>query len=88
MRAAFSCDGLTSGMPGSSYAAILGERLPEDTLPDFGQGNTIVVSLWHRLSAMHLDTPFDMAFLWMGVNDLLQTDRWAGGCPLPSTACT
>ena len=76
MQIAFFGDSLTSGLPGSSYLTILRERFPEDTLFNFGRGNDTVVSLYRRISAMQFDQPFDMAFLWIGVNDVLQTDRW------------
>ncbi len=76
MRIAFFGDSLTSGVPGSSYFAILRERFPEDTLLNFGKANDTVVSLYRRISAMQFDEPLDMAFLWIGVNDVLKTDRW------------
>jgi lysophospholipase L1-like esterase len=76
MRIAFFGDSLTSGVPGSSYIAILRERFPDDTLLNFGKGNDTVVSLYRRISVMQFDEPMDMAFLWIGVNDVLQTDRW------------
>jgi lysophospholipase L1-like esterase len=77
MRIAFFGDSLTSGAPGSSYVAVLGERFPDDTLLNFGKGNDTVVSLVRRISAMQFDEPLDMAFLWIGVNDVPQTDRWS-----------
>jgi hypothetical protein len=45
MRIAFFGDSLTSGVPGSSYVAILRERSPDDTLVNNGKGNDTVVSL-------------------------------------------
>ena len=47
MRIAFFGDSLTSGVPGSSYFAILRDRFPDDTLLNFGKGNDTVVSLYH-----------------------------------------
>jgi lysophospholipase L1-like esterase len=76
MRIAFFGDSLTSGVPGSSYVAILRERFPNDTLLNFGKGNDTVVGLYRRISAMPFDKPLDIAFLWIGVNDVPQTDRW------------
>ena len=76
MRIAFFGDSLTSGVPGCSYVAILQGQFPDDTLLNFGKGNDTVVSLYRRISAMQVDKPFDMAFLWIGVNDVLQTDGW------------
>lgn len=76
MRIALFGDSLTSGVPGSSYFAILRERFPDDTLFNLGKGNDTVVSLYRRISAMQFDRPLDIAFLWIGVNDVPQTDRW------------
>ena len=77
MRIGFFGDSLTSGVPGSSYVAMLRERFPEDMLLNFGRPNDTVVSLHRRISAMQLDEPLDLVFLWIGVNDVPQTDRWA-----------
>jgi lysophospholipase L1-like esterase len=76
MRIAFFGDSLTSGVPGSSYFAILRDRFPDDTLLNFGKGNDTVVSLYRRIAAMRFDQPLDIAVLWIGVNDVLQADRW------------
>jgi lysophospholipase L1-like esterase len=76
VRIAFFGDSLTSGVPGSSYVAILRQRFPDDTLLNFGKGNDTVVSLYRGISAMQFGEPLDLAFLSIGVNDVLQTDRW------------
>jgi lysophospholipase L1-like esterase len=77
VRIAFFGDSLTSGVPGSSYFAILRERFPDDTLLNFGKGNDTVAGLYRRISAMQFDKPLDIAFLWIGVNDVPQTDHWS-----------
>ncbi len=74
MEIAFVGDSLTAGMPGSSYFAILRERLPEHRLVNLGRGNDTVISLYRRIAQLRLDdTPracsFDIALLWVGVND-------------------
>jgi lysophospholipase L1-like esterase len=76
MRIGFFGDSLTSGVPGSSYVAMLRKRFPNDTLLNFGRANDTVVSLRRRISAMQSDEPLDIAFLWIGVNDVPQTDHW------------
>ncbi len=76
MRIAFIGDSLTEGIPGSSYVAILRERLPEHTLINLGEGNDTAVSLYRRLARLHFGEPFDIAFLWVGVNDLSGAMRW------------
>jgi lysophospholipase L1-like esterase len=76
MRIGFFGDSLTSGVPGSSYVAVLRERFPEHALLNYGKGNDSVVSLYRRVSAMPFDEPLDLAFLWIGVNDVPQADGW------------
>lgn len=76
MRIGFFGDSLTAGVPGSSYLTILRQRFPKDTLLNYGKANDTVVSLYRRISAMQFDKPLDIAFLWIGVNDVLRTDRW------------
>ncbi len=76
MRIGFFGDSLTSGVPGSSYIIILRRRFPEHTLLNYGRGNDTVVSLRRRIAAMRFDQPLDLAFLWIGVNDVLRVDRW------------
>lgn len=70
MKIAFVGDSLTAGIPGSSYLAVLRKRLPEHELANLGRGNDTVVSLYRRLARRAWAEPFDMAFLWIGVNDV------------------
>lgn len=76
MRIGFFGDSLTAGRPGSSYVALLRERFPDDTLVNLGRGNDTVVSLCQRLVGLRFHQPFDLAFLWVGVNDLPAKDTW------------
>jgi len=76
MRIGFFGDSLTAGVPGSSFVTILRERFPDDTLLNYGKPNDTVSSLYRRISAMKLDEPLDIAFLWIGVNDVPQTTWW------------
>jgi len=76
MRIAFIGDSLTEGIPGSSYVAILRDRLPGHTVINLGAGNDTAVSLYRRLTRLHFGEPFDIAFLWVGVNDLSGAVRW------------
>ena len=76
MRIAFIGDSLTEGIPGSSYVAILRDRLPGHTVINLGEGNDTAVSLYRRLARMRFGEPFDIAFLWVGVNDLPGALRW------------
>ncbi len=70
MRIAFFGDSLTRGVPGCSYFALLGERLPGHTLVNYGVGNDTVVSLYRRVARMRFAEPFDVAVLLVGVNDV------------------
>ncbi len=69
-------DSLTEGRLGSSYLAILHEKLPGHTLVNLGRGNDTVVSLYRRLSKWRWGEPFDMAFVWVGVNDVARGSPW------------
>jgi lysophospholipase L1-like esterase len=76
MRIALLGDSLTAGMPGSAYFEVLRGRLAGDTLVNLGRGNDTVISLYHRVAGMQLDAPFDVALLWIGVNDVLGRAWW------------
>ncbi len=70
MRIAFIGDSLTEGIPGVPFFEIVRTRMPEHTLVNLGRGNDTVVSLYRRLKRIHWNEPFDLAFLWIGVNDV------------------
>ncbi|MGC9400423.1 MAG: SGNH/GDSL hydrolase family protein [Anaerolineae bacterium] len=72
MRIVFVGDSLTEGIPGCSYVKLLQQRLPEHTLVNLGEGNDTVISLHHRITHLVLEGSFDLAFLWVGVNDVLR----------------
>ena len=77
MKIAFIGDSLTAGIPGSSYFTILRERLPDHALVNLGRGNDTVVSLYRRIARRRLgDEQFDLAFLWVGVNDVGGEGSW------------
>jgi lysophospholipase L1-like esterase len=74
MKIACFGDSLTRGTPGCSYFALLQGHLPGHTLLNYGRGNDTVASLYRRISAGRFEQPLDIAILWIGVNDVLQTD--------------
>jgi lysophospholipase L1-like esterase len=76
MKIAFIGDSLTSGIPGSSYLAILREKLPNYTLINLGRGNDTVVSLYRRIARRIGNEQFDLAFLWVGVNEVGGEGSW------------
>jgi lysophospholipase L1-like esterase len=76
MRIAFVGDSLTAGVPGCSYFDLLQERLSEHTLFNLGKGNDTVLSLYRRVREEHLPDALDLAFLWVGVNDVRRNAGW------------
>ena len=85
MNIAFIGDSLTQGIPGSSYFVILYNELPQHRLLNLGKGNDTIVSLYRRVAHMRFGgTPFDVAFLWVGVNDVdiaVVSGRLTSTCP-------
>ena len=71
MKIAFYGDSLTKGIPGLSYFQMLEERLPEHELMNYGKGGDTVISLYRRIERREIHGPVDIAFLWVGVNDVL-----------------
>jgi lysophospholipase L1-like esterase len=70
VKITFWGDSLTAGQPGSSYFDKLTQRLPEHTLVNNGKGGDTVVSLHKRMLRTAPLDPVDMAFLWIGTNDV------------------
>lgn len=70
MKIALIGDSLTEGRPGISFAHILKERFPNMTFVNLGKPGETVRSLHTRLLKTKLDTNYDLAFLWIGVNDV------------------
>lgn len=77
MKIAFYGDSLTEGIPGASYFALLQERLPEHELINYGEGDDTALSLYERIVEHDLARPVDMAFLWIGTNDVPYKESWA-----------
>jgi len=77
MRIAFVGDSLTEGIPGSSFYAVLRKRLAGHTLVNLGKGNDTVISLYRRLTRLRFGDPFDITFLWIGVNDVVGGSPWS-----------
>jgi lysophospholipase L1-like esterase len=71
VKIAFYGDSLTAGVPGASYMSLLRGWLPEDTLLHYGTINETAYSLYHRVMRQGWLTPVDVAFVWVGVNDVL-----------------
>ena len=71
MKIAFFGDSLTEGIPGVACFDILREKLREHELYNYGRGGDTVLSLYRRIQRLRLPAPFDIAFLWVGTNDIL-----------------
>src|SRR5262245_22440781 len=71
MEIAFYGDSLTVGIPGASYFSILKRRLPGYRLLNYARINDTPASLYHRVTKRNLLLSVDMAFVFLGVNDLL-----------------
>ena len=75
MRIAFFGDSLTFGVPGVSFLKLLEKKFPKHELLNYGQGGDTVISLMRRIQKLPAQT-YDMAFLWVGVNDELVHASW------------
>lgn len=71
MNVIFFGDSLTEGIPGISYINILKEKLPQHALVNCGKGGDTVISLYRRIKKINFSETYDIAFLWVGVNDVL-----------------
>ena len=64
-------DSITEGKPGSSYALRLSRRFPDWEFVNRGKGGDTVQSLARRMKTeAEPETPYDLALLWVGVNDV------------------
>jgi len=76
MRIGFFGDSLTEGLPGVPYVDILQERFPSDELVNFGRAGDSVIGTLQRVRSLRDMKPFDLAFVWTGVNDVLARISW------------
>lgn len=70
MKIALIGDSLTEGRPGVSFVKILKEKFPTITFVNLGKPGESVKSLHTRLTKTKLNSDFDLAFVWIGVNDV------------------
>ena len=70
MKIVFYGDSLTEGIPGVSCFRMLETKLPEHELINYGKGGDTVISLYRRIARRWLHSLVDIAFLWVGVNDV------------------
>lgn len=76
LRIAFFGDSLTEGFTGASYIDLLKNEFPDETLLNYGKGGDTVISLLKRLEKLPFNAPFDISFLWIGINDILVKTSW------------
>lgn len=70
MKILFIGDSLTVGSPGASYFDFLCRELPDHNLVRYARGGDSVVDAYRRVAGLNGDDSFDLAFLWIGVNDV------------------
>ncbi|KZZ84587.1 SGNH/GDSL hydrolase family protein [Bacillus sp. SJS] len=70
MNIALIGDSLTEGRPGIPFSRLLKEQFPGFRFDNLGKGGDTVLSLYARLSKKKLPSPYDLTFLWIGVNDV------------------
>jgi len=76
MRIGFFGDSLTEGLPGIPYVDILQKRFPNDELANFGRAGDSVIGTLQRVRSLRNERPFDLAFVWTSVNDVLARISW------------
>jgi len=59
-----------------SYFDILKEKLPQHDLINSGRGGDTVISLYQRIKKLSISETHDIAFLWVGVNDVFVHVSW------------
>jgi len=64
-------DSITRGFPGAAYVDALRRRLPDHTIINYGKGGDTALSLYQRVRRYNLLQPVDVAFVFVGVNDVL-----------------
>jgi lysophospholipase L1-like esterase len=77
VKVSFFGDSLTEGFPGVAYFGLLKNKFPDHELLNYGKGGDTVISLLKRLEKLTFPEPFDIAFLWVGVNDVFVKTSWS-----------
>jgi len=76
MKIYFIGDSLTKGVIGVSYVDFLKKKLSKYELINLGKNGDTVISLYRRLRKISFDDPSDIAFIWVGTNDVLVNVSW------------
>jgi lysophospholipase L1-like esterase len=76
MTIAFFGDSLTEGAIGASYFKILEKKLPEYNLLNYGKNGDPVVGLYKRMNKIVKNEKYNIAFVWIGANDIFVNIKW------------
>ena len=76
MKIIFFGDSLTKGTIGASYFNILEKKLSSHTLINYGKNGDPVVGLYNRMTRLDKNETFDIAFVWIGTNDIFVNVKW------------
>ena len=76
-RITFFGDSLTRGFPGVAFFKVLKNQLPDYDLINYGKGGDTVLSLYRRIRDLQIDKTSDIAFLWVGTNDVFAKLSWS-----------
>jgi lysophospholipase L1-like esterase len=76
MRVVFFGDSLTVGRPGVSYFRLLQQANTGRSLVNRGKGGDSVIGLYRRLARTPDACDADMAFVWIGANDVFPQVSW------------
>ncbi|MEM4258883.1 MAG: SGNH/GDSL hydrolase family protein [Candidatus Thermoplasmatota archaeon] len=68
---AFFGDSLTKGTLGASFLKILAQKLPDDTLLNFGKNGDTIHGLYKRIKRLPPTIKPDLGCIWIGTNDIL-----------------
>ena len=67
----FFGDSITKGNIGVSFFDILKDKLPQHNLVNYGRNGDTMTSLLKRIEKMDMGKKYDIAFIWVGTNDIL-----------------
>jgi len=76
MKIAFYGDSLTEGKAGIPYIDKIKKKFPAHKIINFGKGGDTVISLYKRIIKKNLDISTDIAFIWIGSNDVFVKVSW------------
>lgn len=76
MKIIFFGDSLTEGTIGVSYFEFLKEKLSDYKFINYGKNGDTIVALYNRMTKLDKNETFDIAFVWIGTNDIFVNIKW------------